>query len=239
MVVVVVPDIGDLDNCMNKLNAKLLEKIILLSPARYTGLHQYFHRSLISMRCGPFSKARLDASVPPAPEEHKDLYHEMIRHWDCLNAELLGEVVGFLGDAELKLLWTEFEHNLKLFSETTLADCRRRNVRLPNDPHLRVEYDDDPKLFTLQKILDIKKFLRKTLKVDDAQFLGFTHGSVVLYFSIECQSASQLYSVVCDDFILCLKVLGIVAIAVPGYWEINIKYGQVSFTQVSVASDTL
>jgi hypothetical protein len=230
---VLVPEVTELITHINKLNAKLLGEMCSLPQAKYKSLHYFWHHILLSRSPDyiPFSSSLGNAAVPSPTESREEMHSEITKHWDCLNPELLCEVVDFLGsDApELTKLWEKFESDLKVFSLATLAECKKKKVQLSNDPHLKVEYKQNQELFTLQRIMDMKRFLQKVLKMDGALFLGFTSSNVILYFQIASHAASWLLSAIYSDYVIFLQALGIAKVGVSGLWELDIEKGLVIF----------
>ena len=109
-------------------------------------------------------------------------------YWDPLDCDLLYRLIRQLKKPELMTDWEEYRTQVKEACKATLAECRRN---LPQGRELLVnqisagfQTDQPPHDVTVQKILDLKDFLKKMMGLEEADFAGFANSDVTLFYTV-------------------------------------------------------
>ena len=210
------PQMPDLEDHLRKMNHELCAYILQLQPEKkYTALKIYCEEYIGSLkRSNPFEHHRY-----PLPDDRQEMWWEIREFWNQLDVRFPAKIIiDVIKDHELSILLEEHHILIAKFSGNTLEQFHKESIGLSDDPHLTVKVKDDNP--TMKMILDLQDYLVK-LGVKESLFKGFTHGCVVLYFLISPASAKQLPSTL-STYLPELDSMGILTIAVPGQWEVDI-----------------
>ena len=172
------PVISDLEDDFSDLATEVLELIKTLEASNLKRLCTNLANFL-----------KVPPSSPPlhVPEEYDTLKSFLISRWDPLQIQFLQEVVRYLETPDLSKQLKKYEELLKKEITAFLSECKIKQVpykRLAHLSLLAVTIDCTPSELSLSRILELKEFLVRELGLGEAQFLGFSVGSVILYFSI-------------------------------------------------------
>ena len=109
-------------------------------------------------------------------------------HWDPLDCELLFQLIRQLQKPELMTDWERYKVEVKEACKATLADARKS---LPQRRELPVhqisagfQTNQPSHDVTIQKILDLRDFLKKMMGLEEADFEGFDNVDVTLFYTV-------------------------------------------------------
>ena len=109
-------------------------------------------------------------------------------YWDPLDCSLLFKLIRQLQKPELMTDWDRYKVEVKEACKATLADARRS---LPQRRELPVhqisagfQTDQPSHDVTIQKILDLRDFLKKMMGLEEADFEGFDNVDVTLFYTV-------------------------------------------------------
>ena len=109
-------------------------------------------------------------------------------YWDPLDCDLLYRLIRQLKKPELMTDWEKYRTQVKEACRATLAECRRN---LPQGRELSAsqisagfQTDQPPNDVMVQKILDLKDFLKKIMGLEEADFEGFANSNVTLFYIV-------------------------------------------------------
>ena len=109
-------------------------------------------------------------------------------YWDPLDCELLYQLIRQLEKPELMTDWERYKVQVKEACKATLAEARRS---LPQRRELSVhqisigfQTDQPSHDVTIQKIVDLRDFLKKMMGLEEADFEGFDNVDVTLFYTV-------------------------------------------------------
>ena len=204
----------DLERHLRKMDHELCTYIIQQPEEKYIPLKLSCEGYIGSLKCSN----RFEHHRYPLPNDREKMWWEIRHFWNQLDVRFPADIItDFIEDRKLSILLKEHQDLIAKFSGNTLEQFHKKNIGLSDDPHLTVKVKDNP---TMKMILTLQDYLVE-LGVKESLFKGFTHGCVVLYFLISPASAQQLPSILSTHFPE-LDSMGILTIAVPGQWEVDI-----------------
>ena len=122
-------------------------------------------------------------------------------YWDPLDCSLLFKLICQLQKPELMADWERYKVEVKEACKATLADARRR---LPQRRELPVhqisagfQTDQPSHDVTIQKILDLRDFLKKVIGLEEADFEGFDKVDVTLLYTVSMYCTHQHVHMYC------------------------------------------
>ena len=216
----------DLEHHLRKMNHELCTSILQLQPEeKYISLKLSLEEYIGSLkRSNPFENLRY-----PLPNDRQEMWREIRGFWNQLDVRFPATIIDLIEDHQLSILLKEHHNLIAKFSRNTLEQFHNERIDLSDDPHLTVKVKDNP---TLKMILDLQDYLVE-LGVKESLFKGFTHGCVVLYFLISPASAQQLPFTLSPHFQK-LDSMGILTVAVPGQWEVDVTTRKITMNMVKV-----
>ena len=109
-------------------------------------------------------------------------------HWDILDCDLLYQLIRQLQKPKLMEDWDSYKMEVKEACKATLAEARRS---LPKRRELPVhqisagfQTDQPSHDVTVQKILDLRDFLKKMMGLEESDFEGFDNVDVTLFYTV-------------------------------------------------------
>ena len=109
-------------------------------------------------------------------------------YWDPLDCDLIYHLICQLQKPELMADWERYKVEVKEACKATLVDARRS---LPQRSELPVhqisagfQMDQPSHDVTIQKILDLRDFLKKMMGLEEADFEGFDNVDVTLFYTV-------------------------------------------------------
>ena len=222
----------DLEDHLRKMDHELCAYILQLQPEdKYTPLklscEEYIGSLKRSMR-NPFNYQPY-----PLPNDRQKMWKKIRRFWNQLDVRFPATIIDLIEESsqkhQLSILLEEHHNLIAKFSGNTLEQFHKENIGLSDGPHLTVKVNDNP---TLKMILDLQDYLVK-LGVEKSLFKGFTYGCVVLYFLISPASVKQLPFTLSAYFPE-LVSMGVLTIAVPGQWEVDVTTRKITLNMAKV-----
>ena len=215
------PAIEEVDKSFDHLTAKVHGYVYDLSDKDYSSLHFYCRRRVGKLLYGPLS-----SHLPSLPEEKDKLMVGLSEYWNALSFGLLEDVVDLYKWPELLEGLKAHTDLLGRFCKRTLGECRKKGIKLHESQYLKITYQENPAKFELGNILAIQKFLKRKCGIEQSLFEGFDTSSVILFFLISREAASQLRCKLDDS---ALSSLGVCCIEFEGLWKISLQVNAVNF----------
>ena len=109
-------------------------------------------------------------------------------YWDSLNCDLMFSLIQQMNDPKLTRDWEKYRTQVAEACRATLTECRRnlpQGRALPaNRISLGFQTDQPPFDVVVQRILDLKDFLKKMMGMEEADFEGFANSDVTLFYTV-------------------------------------------------------
>ena len=172
------PIIDELSTEFALLAVKIDEQVHGLDSKRLRGLKTFIEMKL---------KGKDGAGRRCLPNTADELISAIHQYWDFLNFEFAQLVVQYLGNDSLQQEIRAYENNVRLKVKATLDTCRERDIHPecpPNFVPLSVTLNVDPHSYSLHRILQMKDFLIHKMGLDNALFVRWINGSLILHFYI-------------------------------------------------------
>ena len=164
-------------------------------------------------------------------------------HWDPLDCDLLYQLICQLQKPELMTDWERYKVEIKEACKTILADARRslpQRRELPvHEISVGFQTDQPSHDVTIQKILDLRDFLKKMMGLEEADFEGFDNADVTLFYTVDrirLPFLVQLFALHRRS----LQKFSITAVFVPGEFIYNVTTDQeFAYPKVCIVSTSI
>ena len=109
-------------------------------------------------------------------------------YWDSLNCDLMFSLIQQMNNPKLTRDWEKYRTQVGEACRATLTECRRNlpqgRVLPANRISVGFQTDQPPFDVMVQKILDLKDFLKKMMGMKEADFEGFANSDVTLFYTV-------------------------------------------------------
>ena len=126
-------------------------------------------------------KLKSKGTLIALPSSADELISNISKYWDFLSFEFAQLVVRYLGNEDLQEQLQRYEESLRRKATILLTQCREKNITPRAPPgcfSVKITVDEDPYSFSLHRILEIKDFLVRRIKMDMALFAGWMSDTV-------------------------------------------------------------
>ena len=109
-------------------------------------------------------------------------------YWDPLDCKLLFKLIRQLKKPELMTDWERYKGEVKEACKATLVEAKRNLPQRQELPFHQIsagfQTDQTSHDLTIQRILDLKDFLKKMMGLEEADFEGFDNVNVTLFYTV-------------------------------------------------------
>ena len=109
-------------------------------------------------------------------------------YWDHLDCDLLFQLIRQLQKPELETDWDRYKAEVKEACKATLDETRGSLIQRRKLPVHQIsvgfETDQPSHDATIQKILDLRDFLKKMMGLEEADFEGFDNAHITLFYTV-------------------------------------------------------
>lgn len=160
-----------------------------------------------------------------------DLISAVDQYWDYLNFEIAQLIVKYLSDDKLVKEMNSYEQMVRQNVKKVLQKCKKKSIKVAKKPPdcvtMSVTLDVDPVCYSLYQIIEAKDFLVDKLGLAMAKFVGFTCGSIILFFCI-LKNDAQAVSLKVLDYLEDLREMKMVNVEVESYFSFDVVTGKAS-----------